>query len=195
MKKSQQLKIQISIHAQRLTLRSGRKKVTAYPVSTSRFGLGSKEGSFKTPTGKFRVAEKIGEGTPCGTVFKSRRPVKPTRKMLRVRSPHSSCSITADSLAPRAGATEREHSLALRLHSRHKPRGGRRHARQSWLRSNEERGRDGAFRSGYGGDAGRDQALTTVLAPSEKSREKRCVMVLNCLNDGSNLQGKGAKHT
>jgi hypothetical protein len=28
---------------------------------------------------------------------------------------------------------------------------------------------------------------------SEKSREKRCVTVLNCLNDGSNLQGKGAK--
>ena len=83
MKKSQQLKIQISVHAQRLTLRSGRKKVTAYPVSTSRFGLGSKEGSFKTPTGKFRVAEKIGEGMPCGTVFKSRRPIKPTRKMLR----------------------------------------------------------------------------------------------------------------
>src|SRR5438045_6463736 len=62
MKKSQQLKIQISVHAQRLTLRSGRKKVATYPVSTSRFGLGSKEGSFKTPTGKFRIAEKIGDG-------------------------------------------------------------------------------------------------------------------------------------
>ena len=83
MKKSQQLKIQISVHAQRLTLRSGRKKVTAYPVSTSRFGLGSKEGSFKTPTGKFQIAEKIGGGMPCGTVFKSRRPIKATRKMLR----------------------------------------------------------------------------------------------------------------
>src|SRR3982751_5562680 len=53
MKKSQHLYIQISVHAQRLTLRSGRKKVATYPVSTSRFGLGSKEGSFKTPTGKF----------------------------------------------------------------------------------------------------------------------------------------------
>ena len=83
MKKSQQLKIQISMRDQRLTLRAGRKKVAAYPVSTSRFGLGSKEGSFKTPTGKFRVAEKIGEGMRSGTVFKSRRPVKPTKKMLR----------------------------------------------------------------------------------------------------------------
>ena len=83
MKKSQQLKIQISVRGQCLTLRAGRKKVAAYPVSTSRFGLGSKEGSFKTPTGKFRIAEKIGEEMPSGTVFKSRRPVEPTRRMLR----------------------------------------------------------------------------------------------------------------
>src|SRR5436305_12752105 len=83
MKKSEQLKIQISVRHQRLTLRNGRKLVAAYPVSTSRFGVGSKEGSFKTPTGKFRVAEKIGEGMASGTVFKSRRPVKPTKKMLR----------------------------------------------------------------------------------------------------------------
>ncbi len=83
MKKSQQLKIQISVRDQRLTLRDGRKKVASYPVSTSRFGLGSKEGSFKTPTGKFRIAEKIGAGKALGTVFKSRRPVKATKKMLR----------------------------------------------------------------------------------------------------------------
>ena len=83
MKKSPAAKIEISVRKQRLTLRSGRKKVAEYPVSTSRFGLGSKEGSFKTPTGKFRVAEKIGEGMPLGTVFKSRRPVKTTRKALR----------------------------------------------------------------------------------------------------------------
>jgi lipoprotein-anchoring transpeptidase ErfK/SrfK len=83
MKKSQHLKIQISTRDQRLTLLSGRKKVAAYPVSTSRFGLGSEEGSFKTPTGKFRIAEKIGDEMPSGTVFKSRKPVKATKKMLR----------------------------------------------------------------------------------------------------------------
>ncbi len=57
--------------------------MAAYPVSTSRFGLGTKEGSLKTPTGQFRIAEKIGDGMPLGTVFKSRRPVKATKKMLR----------------------------------------------------------------------------------------------------------------
>jgi L,D-transpeptidase YbiS len=83
MKKSPATRIEISVRKQRLTLRAGRKKLAEYPVSTSRYGLGTKEGSFKTPTGRFRVAEKIGDGMPIGTVFKSRRPVKATRKLLR----------------------------------------------------------------------------------------------------------------
>lgn len=83
MKKSPKATIRISVRKQRLALKSGRKKLAEYPVSTSRFGLGAKEGSFKTPTGKFRIAEKIGEGMPGGTVFKSRRPVKATKKALR----------------------------------------------------------------------------------------------------------------
>jgi lipoprotein-anchoring transpeptidase ErfK/SrfK len=83
MKKSAGPKINISVQKQELTLKLGRKKLAAYPVSTSRFGLGSKEGSLKTPTGKFRIAEKIGDEMPLGTVFKSRRPVKATKKMLR----------------------------------------------------------------------------------------------------------------
>src|SRR6266850_6053967 len=83
MKKSPEPKIRISVRRQQLVLKSGRKKLAEYPVSTSRFGLGSKEGSFKTPAGKFRVAEKIGEGMPIGTAFKSRRPVKASKKALR----------------------------------------------------------------------------------------------------------------
>lgn len=83
MKKSAQPKIHISVKKQELALKSGRKKLAAYPISTSRFGLGPEEGSLKTPTGRFRIAEKIGDGMPLGTVFKSRRPVKATKKMLR----------------------------------------------------------------------------------------------------------------
>jgi len=83
MKKSAQATIHISVRAQKLTLKRGRKKLATYPVSTSRFGLGSEEGSMKTPTGRFRIEEKIGDGMPLGTVFKSRRPVKATKKLLR----------------------------------------------------------------------------------------------------------------
>lgn len=82
MKKSSDHSIHISIPRQELSLKSGRKTLARYPVSTSRFGIGVKKGSFKTPTGRFRVAEKIGEGMPVETVFKSRQPVEPTRKML-----------------------------------------------------------------------------------------------------------------
>jgi L,D-transpeptidase YbiS len=83
MKKSAQARIYISVSKQRLTLKLAGKKLGEYPISTSRFGLGSEEGSMKTPTGRFRVAEKIGDGVPLGTVFKSRRPVKSTKKLLR----------------------------------------------------------------------------------------------------------------
>jgi lipoprotein-anchoring transpeptidase ErfK/SrfK len=83
MKKSPQAQIHISVKRQRLTLKSGRKTLAAYPVSTSRFGLGTEEGSMKTPTGRFRISEKIGQGMPPGTVFKSRQPVKVTKTLLR----------------------------------------------------------------------------------------------------------------
>lgn len=36
----------------------------------------------KTPTGRFQIAEKIGAAMPLRTVFKSRRPVRATKKSL-----------------------------------------------------------------------------------------------------------------
>ena len=83
MKKSAQAKIHISVRKQRLTLKLGQKRLGAYPISTSRFGLGAEEGSMKTPTGRFRIAEKIGDGMPLGTVFKNRRRVKTAKKLMR----------------------------------------------------------------------------------------------------------------
>jgi lipoprotein-anchoring transpeptidase ErfK/SrfK len=66
--------LHISVRDQQLTLKSGEQTVRTYPVSTSRFGLGSEEGSMKTPLGQFRIAEKVGAGAPVGTVFESREP-------------------------------------------------------------------------------------------------------------------------
>jgi lipoprotein-anchoring transpeptidase ErfK/SrfK len=70
-------KIDVSICEQRLVVRRGDETLRSYPVSTSRFGLGTEEGSMKTPTGRFRIAEKIGGDAPSGTVFLSRVPLKP----------------------------------------------------------------------------------------------------------------------
>jgi lipoprotein-anchoring transpeptidase ErfK/SrfK len=69
--------IHISIRDQRLTLKEGEAPVRTYPVSTSRFGVGIEHGSLKTPTGRFRVAKKIGENMPSGTIFRGRVPLKP----------------------------------------------------------------------------------------------------------------------
>ena len=45
-----------------------------YACSTSEFGIGSEPGSHRTPTGKFRIAEKHGHDAPHGMIFKSRKP-------------------------------------------------------------------------------------------------------------------------
>ena len=74
---SPRARIDISIRDQTLTLRRGDETVQKYPISTSRFGIGVEEGSNKTPTGNFRVASKIGNGMPVGTIFQSRVPLGP----------------------------------------------------------------------------------------------------------------------
>jgi len=68
--------IHISIRDQQLTVKEDETPIRTYPVSTSRFGIGTKQGSLKTPVGRFRVAEKIGGHTPAGTIFRSRVPLK-----------------------------------------------------------------------------------------------------------------------
>ncbi len=69
--------LRISVRDQRLDLVSAEGVLASYPVSTSRFGLGSEEGSLKTPLGRFRIGQKIGADLPAGTVFRSRIPLAP----------------------------------------------------------------------------------------------------------------------
>lgn len=68
-------RILVDVASQRLHLLADDGTPTAsWPVSTSKFGLGSGEGSFRTPTGRFRIAEKIGDGAPPWMIFRSRIP-------------------------------------------------------------------------------------------------------------------------
>ncbi len=48
--------------------------IRCYAISTSKFGVGSEPGSYKTPSGAFRIAEKIGDGAEPGEIFISREP-------------------------------------------------------------------------------------------------------------------------
>src|SRR5580692_335610 len=63
----------VSVADQTVSLFEHNKFVKKIPCSTSLFGIGQTEGSNQTPLGLHRIAEKIGDGVPAGTVFKSRK--------------------------------------------------------------------------------------------------------------------------
>ena len=67
--------IYISIGEQKLRLFEGDALVAEYVVSSAANGIGFEEGSYCTPTGRFEVSEKIGDGEALGTIFKSRKPM------------------------------------------------------------------------------------------------------------------------
>ena len=77
-------KIVVSVNDQRLSLIGKEGPIKTYPISTSKYGLGSQPNSYKTPLGRMYVCKKIGSGARSGTVFKSRRP---TGEVVRPNSP------------------------------------------------------------------------------------------------------------
>jgi L,D-transpeptidase YbiS len=67
--------LRVSVAGQTLEVLTGAGELLRrFPVSTSKFGLGSEPGSFRTPLGQFRVSDKIGAGAEPGAIFKSRLP-------------------------------------------------------------------------------------------------------------------------
>ncbi len=64
----------VDANDQRLYLFERNQLKFEFPVSTSAVGVGSAEGSNRTPLGLHRIAEKFGDGEPVGMIFKSRRP-------------------------------------------------------------------------------------------------------------------------
>jgi phosphoserine phosphatase len=68
------LRLEVSIDDQRLRLYRGTEIEREYVVSTAAKGAGFTEGSHRTPTGRFVVVQKIGDGQPPCTIFKSRQP-------------------------------------------------------------------------------------------------------------------------
>ncbi len=51
------------------------KRVRVFKISTAEKGMGYTEGSFRTPTGRFVISEKVGDGEPIYTRFDARVPV------------------------------------------------------------------------------------------------------------------------
>ncbi len=62
----------VDISEQRLYLYNNDNLVQSYPVSTSKYGEGQIENSFKTPLGLHEIKEKIGDKVPINTIFTAR---------------------------------------------------------------------------------------------------------------------------
>jgi len=62
----------VSIVDQKLYYIKNNELVRTYGISSSKYGMGSKEDSNKTPLGVHRIHEKIGDGAKILTIFKDK---------------------------------------------------------------------------------------------------------------------------
>lgn len=68
-------RIIVNVSQQKLyALNSQQQVLFEYTVSTSRYGAGNQDGSFKTPLGMHSIAQKIGDGCARNEVFIGRQP-------------------------------------------------------------------------------------------------------------------------
>lgn len=65
-------RLEVSIDEQSLKLIEGDECIRQFEISTAIKGMGCVKDSYRTPTGRFRIVEKIGAGEPSGTIFKQR---------------------------------------------------------------------------------------------------------------------------
>ena len=64
----------VSVREQKLAVYDGNGSLDKkYAVSTSKYGLSDRPGTYGTPLGMLEVVAKIGHGAPPGAVFKNRR--------------------------------------------------------------------------------------------------------------------------
>ena len=64
----------VSVPDQQLALIDHGKLISKYPISTSKFGLGDGNGTYRTPLGVLFVSAKFGDRLPAGAVIKNRVP-------------------------------------------------------------------------------------------------------------------------
>ena len=64
----------VSVPDQQLALIDRGKLISKYAISTSRFGLGDGNGTYRTPLGTLFVSAKFGDHLPAGAAIKDRVP-------------------------------------------------------------------------------------------------------------------------
>jgi lipoprotein-anchoring transpeptidase ErfK/SrfK len=76
--------IVISVPDQQLAVIDRGKLISKYAISTSKFGLGDGNGTYRTPLGTLFVSAKFGDRLPAGAVIKNR---VPTGEVVNVNAP------------------------------------------------------------------------------------------------------------
>jgi len=74
--------IEVDISEQRLYLIENNLIKASYPISTSKYGEGSIQNSFKTPLGEHSIKEMIGQEAEINTIFTSRINTKRSAKII-----------------------------------------------------------------------------------------------------------------
>jgi len=64
----------VSVPDQQLAVIDRGKLIAKYAISTSKFGLGDGNGTYRTPLGTLFVSAKLGDHLPAGAVIKNRVP-------------------------------------------------------------------------------------------------------------------------
>jgi lipoprotein-anchoring transpeptidase ErfK/SrfK len=66
--------IVVSVPDQQLALIDRGRLISKFPISTSKFGLGDGNGTYRTPLGVLFVSAKFGDHLPAGAVIRNRVP-------------------------------------------------------------------------------------------------------------------------
>ena len=69
------LRLEVSMDDQTLKVIEADQCIREFKVSTAIKGMGFVKDTYRTPTGRFSISEKIGDGETNGTIFKQRVPV------------------------------------------------------------------------------------------------------------------------
>ncbi len=85
----------VDIGKQRMHHYRGTRLVKTYKVSTSKFGIGNRAGSQKTPLGVHWIRKKIGRNARFGTIFKARINTGKQVRIITDNSPSKADYVTS----------------------------------------------------------------------------------------------------
>ena len=87
--------IEIDISQQRLYVYEDKSIIASYPISSSSFGEGQIENSFKTPLGKHKILTKIGTNVEKNTIFVSRENINQIAEIVHERNDNENDYVTS----------------------------------------------------------------------------------------------------